>query len=381
MGAVFDLTSNKLRPIARTSADAAGLSIYAGLIKYEETVVKKAINHAIRVTFGTTQVGYDPMAGATHQATDNTDSSLPWMGMRLRLLPGFDCSNGGTIQNGTVAFVVCAAMKKYGLIVADNGSPWYIGGQATCQWGWQDDSIGIHAQVQQIKDYKINVADWEVLAVQRYPADLLDGPAADNYCRCSDFDWCPTPRSPRGLAGWVPATTPSASAPTASAAPAARAAGAARRSKPARRRRAAAATPATRPRARRATTRPPAFSRTARSAPTTPRSPASAPARRLPAAEAWRPPPGPPPRRPRRGQPGPMLCAALRPAGLACCVASCVRGCLADAATAPSPAVQFWFGPAPLRIPCASQQLQYARLCRAPLHSGPRLFSCKAPPA
>ena len=85
-GAIFDLTSNRLRPIGWTSADAAGLAIYPGLVKYEETVVQKQITHAIRVTFDTTQVGYDPNNGATHQATHNTRErrTLPAPNLRNR---------------------------------------------------------------------------------------------------------------------------------------------------------------------------------------------------------------------------------------------------------------------------------------------------------
>ncbi len=72
-GAQFDLTSNKLRPISFTSGDAAGLAIFPGLIKHDETVIAKEIKHAIRVTFYQTRPGYDPMTGATHQASRSSE--------------------------------------------------------------------------------------------------------------------------------------------------------------------------------------------------------------------------------------------------------------------------------------------------------------------
>ncbi len=130
-GAVFDLKSNRLRPKGWTSADAAGLAILPGLVRYDE-VARGAINHALRVTFPATQAGF--ITPARHQAGKN-DPSLPPMGARLRLKKTFDVS-GYTGQ----ARVVLNALKTYGLIVADNGSGWFISGAPDARWN--DDDLG-----------------------------------------------------------------------------------------------------------------------------------------------------------------------------------------------------------------------------------------------
>jgi hypothetical protein len=126
-GAVFDLTSNALRPAGWTSADAAGLSILAGLVRLAE-VKAGSVNHAIRVTFNSTQQGYIPPA--THAASSNPlGSAYPPMGLRLRLKASVPTSS--YIQPSQV---IMAAMKKYGLIVADNGSDWYFQGDSDDGW-------------------------------------------------------------------------------------------------------------------------------------------------------------------------------------------------------------------------------------------------------
>ena len=117
-GAVFDLNSNALRPDGWTSADAAGLPILAGLARYDE-VQSGAIEHALRVTFSRTQRGY--IHPATHFASSITDPDAPPMGLRLRLRADFDIS-GYTGH----ARVILEAMRRYGLIIADNGSNWYV---------------------------------------------------------------------------------------------------------------------------------------------------------------------------------------------------------------------------------------------------------------
>ncbi len=127
-GAVFNLTSAALRPLGWTSADAAGLSIFAGLVRYDETVLGGSINHAIRMTFPTTRHAY--VLPATHYASSNKNQYAPAMGARLRLKASYAC--GGLTS--AEARVVCAALKKYGAIVADNGSPWYISGEANAAW-------------------------------------------------------------------------------------------------------------------------------------------------------------------------------------------------------------------------------------------------------
>jgi hypothetical protein len=126
-GAVFDLTSNALRPAGWTSADAAGLSILAGLVKLSE-VQAGEVTHAIRVTFSITQSGYVPPA--THAAgTEPLGSAYPPMGLRLRLKASVPTSSYTAASQ-----VILAAMKKYGLIVADNGSDWYFQGDSNDGW-------------------------------------------------------------------------------------------------------------------------------------------------------------------------------------------------------------------------------------------------------
>lgn len=129
-GAVWDLSSNDLRPEGWTSADAAGLPILPGLVRYKE-VKDNAIHHAIRFTAPDTQAGW--IHPATHQAgSDDTD--LPPMGLRVRLKADYDIS-GYTGQ----AKVILKAMKRYGMILADNGSPWYFTGATNTHWN--DDSL------------------------------------------------------------------------------------------------------------------------------------------------------------------------------------------------------------------------------------------------
>jgi hypothetical protein len=130
-GARFDLTSNALRPDGWTSADAAGLPILPGLVRYDE-VATGVIRHAIRVTFSETQRGY--IAPATHFASDSTDPDRPPMGLRLRLKASYDVS-----QLTGQARVIAVAMQQYGLMVADNGSNWFFQGAPSP--GWDDDDL------------------------------------------------------------------------------------------------------------------------------------------------------------------------------------------------------------------------------------------------
>jgi hypothetical protein len=126
-GAVFDLTSNTLRPAGWTSADAAGLSILAGLVKFSE-VQSGTVTHAIRVTFNNTQRGYVPPA--THAAGSFAlGSAYPPMGLRLRLKASVSTSSYLTASQ-----VIMAAMKTYGLMVADIGSDWYFQGDSDDRW-------------------------------------------------------------------------------------------------------------------------------------------------------------------------------------------------------------------------------------------------------
>jgi hypothetical protein len=123
-GAVFDLTSNALRPETWTSADAAGLPIFPGLVRYDE-VAAGHIDHALRFTVSRTQKAY--LHPATHWASSSTDPNLPPMGLRLKA--SFDVS----AYHGE-ARVVLDALKKYGMIVADNGSNWFITGASDTRW-------------------------------------------------------------------------------------------------------------------------------------------------------------------------------------------------------------------------------------------------------
>lgn len=125
-GAIYDLHANRMRPAGWTSADAAGLPILAGLVRYDEVAAGR-IDHAIRVTVPRSQQKY--IWPARHQAGDSTDPNLPPMGLRLRLKAGFDLS-GFSRQ----ARVILQAAKTYGLIVADNGSPWYMTGVPDERW-------------------------------------------------------------------------------------------------------------------------------------------------------------------------------------------------------------------------------------------------------
>ncbi|MEO8623131.1 MAG: hypothetical protein ABI625_18795 [bacterium] len=126
-GAVFDLASNHLRPMYWTSADAAGLPIFPGLVRFDEAVQQGAITHALRFTCPRTQKGF--IAPARHYASSDTSSLVPPMGMRVRLKASFNVSTfPPEVQ------VILRAMKTYGLIVADNGSGWYVTGAPDPRW-------------------------------------------------------------------------------------------------------------------------------------------------------------------------------------------------------------------------------------------------------
>ena len=124
-GAIFHLGSDALRTAGWTSSDAAGLPVLPGLVRYDE-VMAGEIRHAIRFTVSRSQQGY--IHPATH-AAGNSSTTLPPMGLRLRLKASFDTSSfsGPTL-------VILTAMKKFGIILADNGSNWYISGE--CNQGW-----------------------------------------------------------------------------------------------------------------------------------------------------------------------------------------------------------------------------------------------------
>ena len=125
-GAIYDLNSHELRPDGWTSADAAGLPILPGLVRYDE-VAAGAINHAIRFTVPQTQRAY--VWPARHFASSQTSTNYPPMGLRLRLKADYDLSGFSPDMQ-----VILQAMKTYGLILADNGSAWYISGVPDDNW-------------------------------------------------------------------------------------------------------------------------------------------------------------------------------------------------------------------------------------------------------
>jgi hypothetical protein len=137
-GAVWNLRSDKLRPKGWTSADAAGLPILPGLARADE-VQNGAIRHALRFTVSETRRKY--IYPARHYAADSNDPSLPPMGLRVRLKANFDLS-GYPRQ----ARIVLVALKRYGMILADNGSDWFITGAPSPQWN--DEALNAIKQVQ-----------------------------------------------------------------------------------------------------------------------------------------------------------------------------------------------------------------------------------------
>ena len=153
-GAIWNLRSNALRPDGWTSADAAGLPILPGLARYDE-VAAGVIDHALRFTLAATRKAH--IYPARHDASGNTSPNLPPMGLRVRLKASVDISGFGP-----QARVVLTALKRYGMILADNGSNWYISGASNP--AWQDNDL--HGLGQ------IHSADLEVVDT----SGLLNGP-------------------------------------------------------------------------------------------------------------------------------------------------------------------------------------------------------------
>jgi hypothetical protein len=150
-GAVWNLRSNALRPAGWTSADAAGLPIFPGLARYDE-VARGVIDHALRFTAPRTRKAY--VYPARHYASSSDDPSLPPMGLRVRLKADVDIS-GFPRQ----ARVVLQALKTYGMILADNGSSWYVSGAPNPKWSNDDlHSLG-----------RITGADFEVVDTSSLP--------------------------------------------------------------------------------------------------------------------------------------------------------------------------------------------------------------------
>jgi hypothetical protein len=137
-GAVFDLNSNALRPDGWTSADAAGLPILAGLVRYDE-VAAGAIRHALRFTAPETRQAH--VWPARHHASSLTAAAIPPMGQRFRLKAGFDIA-----RFSAPVRVILQAMKTYGVILSDNGSAWFISGAPDPRWD-NDMLVSEFAQV------------------------------------------------------------------------------------------------------------------------------------------------------------------------------------------------------------------------------------------
>jgi hypothetical protein len=137
-GAIFDLNSNALRPAGWTSADAAGLPIFPGLVRYDEVFEQQEIRHAIRFTAQITRRAY--VSPARHWASTNTSVDRPPMGMRVRLKASVDISGYSPSMQ-----VILRALKKYGMILADNGSNWFISGAPDPRW--DDDDLNTLKQI------------------------------------------------------------------------------------------------------------------------------------------------------------------------------------------------------------------------------------------
>jgi hypothetical protein len=157
-GAIFDLRSNALRPEGWTSADAAGLPIFAGLIRYEE-VKAGAIHHALRFTTPHTRRAF--VWPGRHLASSSNDASLPPMGQRFRLRTSVDIS--GFTRS---AQVILTALKEYGMMLSDNGGPWYLTGAPDS--GWDAQTI---ADLKKVSGADFEAVDVSSLMVDRNSAE------------------------------------------------------------------------------------------------------------------------------------------------------------------------------------------------------------------
>jgi hypothetical protein len=130
-GAIFDMTAGTVRPAGWTSADAAGLPILPGLVRYDEVGIHHAIAHALRFSCARTRKAYIPPA--RHSAGSQTSANFPPMGMRVRLKASFDISGFSPTNQ-----VILKALKKYGMFVADNGADMYLSGAPDPRWNDDD---------------------------------------------------------------------------------------------------------------------------------------------------------------------------------------------------------------------------------------------------
>ena len=160
VGAVFHLDSNTVRPTAKpgwTSADAAGLPIFPGLVRYDEASLGAGgIRHALRFTASRTRRAFVPPA--THYASSSTDPSLPPMGMRVRLKAGFQIPAGFSRE----AQAILTALKTHGMFLADNGSDWYLSGAPDDRW----DNDRLRAELAAVKGRDLEVVKMAGLVTQ-----------------------------------------------------------------------------------------------------------------------------------------------------------------------------------------------------------------------
>jgi hypothetical protein len=162
-GAIFDLNSHALRPDTWTSADAAGLPILPGLVRYDE-VAAGEIRHAIRVTAPQTRRAY--VWPARHFASSLTGTEYPPMGQRFRLKASFDVSGFST-----EARIILQALKKYGMILADNGASWFISGVPDERW----DNDVLHEL------HQVHGSDFQAVDVSSLMVDPDSGQARRDY--------------------------------------------------------------------------------------------------------------------------------------------------------------------------------------------------------
>jgi len=183
-GAIYDLKSNALRPAGWTSADAAGLPILPGLVRYEE-VASGEINHALRFTAPQTRRKY--IWPARHYASSLTGTQYPPMGQRFRLKANFDIS-GFSAKNQ----VILRALKKYGMFLADNGSSWFLSGAPDSRWNNDD----LH-QLDNIKGSDFEAVDESSLMISPNSGAALQGGTTNTI----------TVISPNGGEQWTGGTT------------------------------------------------------------------------------------------------------------------------------------------------------------------------------
>ena len=152
-GAVFDLTSNALRPAEWTSADAAGLPILPGLVRYEE-IAAGVIPHALRFTAALTRDAY--IWPARHQAGATTDAGVPPLGQRFRLKADVPIDDFSPINQ-----IILQALQTYGMLLADNGSDWFLSGVPDDRW----DNDDLHALQERIHGSDFEAVDCSSLIV------------------------------------------------------------------------------------------------------------------------------------------------------------------------------------------------------------------------